>query len=107
MNFFFLLAGILIAATLFVSVLWSFAQALRNTDLMRRTYAALAALTIAGMAAVSYDLTLMMKLNGAVLIYFGVVAVHMESGSSKLLPLVQLLFGLILLAGLPSGLAAG
>lgn len=101
MTFAYILAGILIAATLFASVLWSFAQAFQRSGRLRNIYLALVLLTIGGMAAVSRGLNVEMRILGAGLIIFGALAVFYEHGSSRFLPLVQLLFGLVLLLGLP------
>lgn len=107
MTFAYILAGILIAATLFASVLWSCAQAFQRSGRLRNTYLALVLLTIGGMAAVSWGLNVEMRILGAALIIFGALAVFYERGSSRFLPLVQLLFGLVLLLGLPLNYLAG
>jgi hypothetical protein len=96
-----LLAGILMAAILFASVLWSFAQAFQQRGQVRLVYLALMALTVIGMATVSYRSGIPMRITGAALIAAGALAIRAETGTSRLLPLVQLLFGLVLLLGLP------
>lgn len=101
MTFITILAGILLAATLFASVLWSFAQAFQRRGWLRNAYMALVLLTIGGMATVSLALNTEMRLAGAGLILFGAFAALAERGSSRLLPMIQLLFGLVLLFGLP------
>ena len=101
MTFITILAGILIAATLFASVLWSFAQAFQRQGWLRSAYMALVLLTVGGMATVSLGLHAEMRLAGAGLILFGGFAAFAERGSSRLLPMIQLLFGLVLLLGLP------
>jgi hypothetical protein len=101
MTLIYILLGILIAATLFGSLLWSFTQAFRRSGLLRNAYLALVLLTIGGMATVSWGLNVEMRLVGVGLLIFGAIAVVSERGSSRLLPLVQVLFGLVLLLGLP------
>lgn len=101
MTFAYILAGILIAATLFGSVLWSFAQAFQRSGWLRNVYLMLALLTVGGMATVSWGLNIEMRLAGAGLIAFGGLATFAERGSSRLLPMIQFLFGLVLLLGLP------
>ena len=96
-----LLVGILLAATLFASVLWSLAQAFQRRGRLRNYHLALALLTIGGMATVSWALDVEMRLVGIGLLVFGALAVWAERGTSRLLPLIQLLFGLALLLGLP------
>ena len=96
-----LLAGILVAAILFASVLWSFAQAFQRRGQIRVTYLALMALTVLGMATVTYRLDIPMRVAGVALIVAGALAIREETGSSRLLPMIQLLFGLALLLGLP------
>ncbi len=101
MNFAYILAGILVAAALFASVLWSFTQAFQRSGRLRNIYLVLVLLTVGGMATVSLGLNIEMRLLGLCLIIFGAFAVFYERGSSRFLPLLQLLFGLVLLLGLP------
>lgn len=101
MTFVYILAGILVAATLFASVLWSFAQAFLRKGWLRNAYMALVLLTVGGMATVSWGLNAEMRLAGAGLLLLGGYAAFAERGTSRLLPLVQALFGLVLLLGLP------
>ncbi len=101
MNFIYILAGILIAATLFASVLWSFAQAFLSNGWLRNVYLVLVLLTVGGMATVSLGLNIEMRLAGGGLVILSAVAFYCERGSTRLLPMIQLLFGLALLLGLP------
>lgn len=101
MNFIYILAGILIAATLFASVLWSFAQAFLRSGRLRNIYLTLVLLTVGGMATVSWGLNIEMRLAGGGLMILSAIAFYCERGSSRLLPMIQFLFGLALLLGLP------
>ena len=101
MNFIYILAGTLIAATLFASVLWSFAQAFLSGGWLRNVYLVLVLLTVGGMATVSLGLSVEMRLAGAALTILSAIAFYRERGSTRLLPMIQFLFGLALLLGLP------
>lgn len=100
MTIFYLLIGILLAALVFGALMWSVVQAVRGTGNKRMNYGILAAATLGGMLALTYDLGVISRLIGGLLICFGGMAFVAEPGSAKMLPLVQIVLGLGLLAGL-------
>lgn len=105
MTIFYLLIGILLAALVFGALMWSVVQAVRGTGNQRMNYGILAAATLGGMLALTYDLGITARMIGGLLIYFGGVAFVAEQGSARALPLVQIILGLCLLVGLTSAIA--
>jgi len=96
-----LLGGILLAAAIFGATLYSAAQAIRSTKTLRFTHIALILATLAGMTAIQFLAPLPAAAAGLALIAAGATAAALEKGASKLLPLIQLIFGIVLATGLP------
>ena len=98
-----LLAGISVAALIFAATFWSAAQVYRQTGRLRLAHGAALALTVIAMAALSSALWALSQVAGLLLIPAALVALVMERGANRLLPLIHVLFGAALLAGLPFG----
>lgn len=96
-----LLAGIVIAALLFSALLWSVYRAVTTTGRLRLHAGALAFFTVLGMVSISLNAPGMAILTGAGCAGMGAMGIWSETRWSKLMPLVQLLFGLALIARLP------
>ncbi len=101
MNIFTLLAGIALILPVFAAFIWSGAQAFRQTGWLQYAHAASAALTILGMASISYKIEPAAQFTGLLLGTAAIIAVWQENGWSKLLPMFLVPLALVLILKLP------
>ncbi|MEM9011786.1 MAG: hypothetical protein AAGE18_11195 [Pseudomonadota bacterium] len=101
MTIFALLAGIVIAVGVFGATLWSFAQILLARGALRWTHGLSLLATIAGMAAITLVSPPAALAAGAALVLSAAVAGWLERRWTRLLPILQIVFGLALATGLP------
>lgn len=96
-----LLLGILLAAALFASFIWSGYQAFFASGWLRHAHAVLALSVLAGAATLSLLLPVTGQITGAMLVVAGLVAIWHDRAWAKLLVAVQIIFGGLLISGLP------
>ena len=96
-----ILGGIAIAAFVFAALLWSIYRAVTTAGHLRMVHLLLAINTILGMQALSFGSPIFGQFVGGGLVVIGTFALWYDDGWSKLLPLVQILFGGVLIVGLP------
>ena len=101
MTVFILMGGVLIAATLFASLLWSAQRIFATTGHTRTAHALLAAAIVATMAALSYQAPVPTRFMGLLLILAALQTGWRDTGWSRLLCLPPVALGLISVAGLP------
>jgi len=101
MTFPVLMAGILLAAFIFGATLYALVQSVRTKKIQRLANLALILGTLGGMASIQYINPTTALLSGILLFVSAVVATYYEVGTSKLLPAMLGLFGIILALGLP------
>lgn len=101
MTFPILIAGILMAALIFGATLYSTLQAIRAPKPLRFAHITLCIGVIAGMASLQFLSPPLARAAGLILLVAAIVAIFKEQGSSKLLPAIQFLFGILLASGLP------
>ncbi|RED11322.1 hypothetical protein [Pontivivens insulae] len=96
-----LLIGILGGFAVFAAMFWSLWQAVMQKGIRRIAHLAAVLATLAGMASISLFDPLLAILAGAVLLIAGAGLAATEKGGNRVLPLFQVIFALMLLAGLP------
>jgi len=96
-----LLAGIALAAFLFSAFLWSIYRSVMTKGRARQVNIFLGIFTLLGLIAISNTWQILALSAGVPLAILSLVAIWYDKGWSKLLPLVQLLFGIALILGLP------
>ena len=96
-----ILLGIFLGACLFAATLSSVARALTTTGRRRAAHLAILAAILGAAAAVSLGWTALSLPLGLALIAAGLAGAALESGAHRVLPIVPVLFGAALLAGLP------
>lgn len=101
MTVFVLLAGIAIAAFVFAALLWSIYRAVTSEGRERLVHLLCALSTIMAMFAITYGSPGHGAFAGASLAVIAAFAFWYDKGWSKLLPVVQILFGIVLIVGLP------
>lgn len=95
------LLGVLLGTASFAGFFWSVAQAFRQSGPLAWTHAVLAALTLLGMSSISLDWSNAALPIGITLTLAALIAIVIEQGWNRLLPLSQLGFGIALGLGLP------
>lgn len=101
MNVLLLLPAVLIAALLFGACLWSAAQAIRRAGTLRAAHAAALALTLAGIASISWNLAAPAQILGMLLGAASLIAIWTENGWSRLIPAPQFVLALVLIFRIP------
>lgn len=96
-----LFAGILVAACVFAALLWSIYQTIIARGKLQYVQGISAALTLLGMASISYLSLTMAIICGTCLCISAAIAVYLETRWNKVLPFFQCVFGLSLILGLP------
>ena len=96
-----LFAGTLLALLLFAALLWSSYRAFMTKGGWRLNAGALSLATLGGMLTITYLSPGPGAVAGLVCVVCGLAATWHDPRWSKLLPLVQCLFGLVLITGLP------
>lgn len=98
-----LLVGVLVAAGCFAAALWSLAQCFRTSGSHQIAHVAVSLGVVAGMAAISWGLSLVGAAIGALLLMAALRAIWSDPGWSRILPGFAAIFGAVLLIGLPFG----
>lgn len=93
MDIFALLAGIVIAATVFSALLWSIYRSVVTQERQRLNYTLLSLSTLLVVTAITYNLTMLLLMAGITTVGTGLFAIIAEHRWSKLLPLVQIVLG--------------
>lgn len=101
MTIFTLMAGVMIAAFLFASLLWSVHGAFTIAGKARISYICLSIFILLAMAVVSLDLPIVSRLTALPLIASAIAVGVASTGWSRMLVLPPLAFAAILIAGLP------
>ncbi len=96
-----LLIGLTLIFPIFAAFIWSAAQAFRQTGWLQYTHGASAALTLLGMATISYKIEPAAQFAGLLLGTAAGIAIWQESGWSKLFPIVILLLAVVLILKIP------
>lgn len=96
-----LLGGIALAAFVFAALLWSIYRAVVTNGRKRVVAVLLSLTTLFGMMALTWLWVIPAQIAGGALIVLGLAAIWTDPGWSKLLPLVQAVFGVVLIVGLP------
>ncbi len=95
------LGGVALAAFLFSALLWSIYRAVVTSGFRRQVAIFLSLNTVFGMIALTMLWQIPAQVAGGGLIALGLIAVWTDPGWSKLLPFIQVLFGAVLIVGLP------
>lgn len=90
-----ILTGIVLAACVFAALLWSLYRVTITTRWLRLVYAVLAISTILVAAAITWNLATLTLTAGLTCAVTALVALWVEPRWSKLLPLVQLVLGVM------------
>jgi len=101
MTIFDLLIALTLITPVFAAFIWSAAQAFRQTNWLQYAHAASAALTLLGMATISYKIEPAAQFTGMLLGVAAGIAVWQEAGWSKILPIPLILLALVLILKLP------
>lgn len=96
-----LLIGLTLIIPIFAAFIWSAAQAFRQTGWLQYAHAASAALTLLGMASISYKIEPAAQFTGLLLGTAAGIAIWLESGWSKLFPIALLLLAIVLILKIP------
>lgn len=96
-----LLIGIVIAAAIFASLLWSIYRGTTTVGMTRSVALLLSFDTVLAMGAISFNSPNLGSFFGGCLVTLGVISIWLDQGWSRLLPLVQVIFGIVLILGLP------
>ena len=96
-----LFIGLTLIIPIFAAFIWSATQAFRQTGWLKYAHAASAALTLLGMATISYKIEPAAQFTGLLLGTSAAAAVWHERGWSKLLPAILILLALVLILKLP------
>lgn len=96
-----LMAGVFLAATLFGSVLWSGYAAFLGKGPVRLVNGGLCALTLATMAAMSFEVPWLSIGLGGFLALMALAGTAMNKGWSRLMSLPPAILGASLVTGLP------
>lgn len=96
-----LLGGIVLAAGIFAAFLWSLYAATQHRGLYRWGAGAACLGTIFGMAAISLTSPGLAIIAGLIVAAGGLVGLISEPGFTKLLPALHIVFGGVLITGLP------
>ncbi|GFE63996.1 hypothetical protein [Litoreibacter roseus] len=95
------LAGIILGLAVFGALMWSGYRAALTEGAVRYVNAALSVSTLLGMVAVTNNWPGPALIVGLGCALLGLIAVRYEAGWSRLLPLMQAIFGGALTIGLP------
>ncbi len=90
-----LLIGIVLAALVFAAMLWSVYRAVTTQGRLRLTYVILVLSTILIMAAITWNLAAVSLCAGLTGTVSGAIAVVADKRWNKLLPLIQVVLGLL------------
>ena len=96
-----LLIGLTLIIPIFAAFIWSAAQSFRQTGWLQYAHAASGALTLLGMATISYKIETAAQFTGLLLGTAAAIAIWQEYGWSKLFPLVLLLLAIVLILKIP------
>lgn len=96
-----LLAGIVLAAFIFAALLWSVYRAVVTEGSTRLVAVLLSLNTLIGMGMLTLLEVIPALIAGVGLVILGALAIRNDPGWSKLLPFVQVIFGIVLIVGLP------
>lgn len=96
-----LLAGIAIAASVFATVLFAGFRAFGARGRLRLAYIGILVLSLAGMACISAGMVRLAAPIGLGLILTGAIALILEVWSRKIFAGIAMIFGLVLILGLP------
>lgn len=97
--------GVLLAAAIFAAFMWSGFQAFFSRGSLRWAHGISAGATIGGMAALGNEALIAAMASGLVLLLSSGFAVVKERRWTRLLPFFQILFALVLISGIPFGVA--
>ena len=95
------MGGILVAAGVFASLLWSFYQTAMTRGRLQWAHGMAAAFTLAGMASLSFVSPILAMVFGVALAIAAIAALLYEQRWNRLLPLFQVVFAIVLILGLP------
>jgi len=98
---FMLLGGIVVAAGVFAALIWSIYQGLVQRGRLQYVHIAAASFSIAGMVSVSYISPLWAQITGGALLLAALIALFLETHWNRFLPIMQTLFAIALILGLP------
>ncbi len=90
-----LLIGIVIAAAVFAALLWSLYRCFMTTGKLRVSYGVLTISTLLVVAGITWNLAGVTFAASGSLIFTAIVGVWADTRWSKLLPLVQLVLGVL------------
>lgn len=96
-----LLGGILVAAGVFVALLWSIYQSILKRGPLQYAHIATATLTVLGMASISLLAILLAQILGILLLISATTAAILETRWNRALPVLQIIFSITLILGLP------
>ncbi len=96
-----LLIGLTLIVPIFAAFIWSAAQAFRQSGWLQYSHGASAALTLLGMATISYRIEPAAQFSGLLLGTAAGIAIWQESGWSKLFPIALLLLAIVLILKIP------
>ena len=92
-----ILIGIVLAALLFAALLWSIYRTFTAEGNLRLSQMCAAIFTLGGAAAATYNMYSTAMICGVGCLFAGIIAMRFETRWSRLLPLLQAVFGCILL----------
>ena len=98
-----LFVGILIAAGIFAATFFSAAQVFRQSGLLRWAQLGAALATLIAMGCLSLGFWGASQVAGGALFAAAIVALALEAGWNRLLPVFHMAFGAALALGLPFG----
>ena len=105
MNILHLLLGATMAVAVFFAMLWSVVQAVRRRGLLRWGHLGAAVATLALFAIASREAPFQwLQIAGGLMATGALAALVAERGWTRLLPLIQAVFGGAMVAGLPLAL---
>lgn len=96
-----LLGGILVAAGVFAALLWSVFQGVVARGKLQYAHIATAALTLLGIASISAYSFSTSQILGFLLLASAATAAVLETGWNRALPVLQIIFAVTLILGLP------
>jgi hypothetical protein len=96
-----LFAGALMAVAIFCAFLWSLYQSFTQRAKLQSAHIGAAIFTLLGMMSISMLLPLLAKISGTLLVIAALTAIILDTRWSRLLPVFQLLFAIILILNLP------
>ena len=96
-----LMGGIAVAAGVFAALLWSIYQSILKRGHLQYAHIAAATLTLLGMATISAVSVLGAQVIGTLLLIADIIAGVLETRWNRVLPLMQSIFAITLILGLP------